>query len=99
QTEQELKEVVRRQEEKMLQLIDKSGEVTRLTEEVSQLKRSLQHAETRAKVLWEEMQGQEKPKVDAAYIQERVLLRQELDKLRMLLLEKEDEKLQLSNKY
>ena len=49
----------------------------RLKGEVSQLKRSLQRAETEAKVLWEEMRGQE-PKVDAAYVQERVLLRQEV---------------------
>lgn len=98
--------MVKQQEEKMLQLIDKSGEVTvcdrdlaelhawgvpaagphsaspfpplqRLKGEVSQLKRSLQRAETEAKVLWEEMRGQE-PKVDAVYVQERVLLRQEV---------------------
>ncbi|NWI28112.1 SPAG5 protein, partial [Sula dactylatra] len=98
QNEKELQDVVKQQEEKMLQLIDKSGEVTRLKGEVSQLKRSLQRAETEAKVLWEEMRGQ-KPKVDAAYVQERVLLRQEVDKLRLLLLEKEDENLLLSDKY
>ncbi|NWH28556.1 SPAG5 protein, partial [Grus americana] len=98
QNERELQDVVKQQEEKMLQLIDKSGEVTRLKGEVSQLKRSLQRAETEAKVLWEEMRGQE-PKVDAAYVQERVLLRQEVDKLRLLLLEKEDENLLLSDKY
>ncbi|XP_064323752.1 sperm-associated antigen 5 isoform X2 [Phalacrocorax carbo] len=98
ENEKELQDVVKQQEEKMLQLIDKSGEVTRLKGEISQLKRSLQRAETEAKVLWEEMRGQE-PKVDAAYVQERVLLRQEVDKLRLLLLEKEDENLLLSDKY
>ncbi|XP_075296173.1 sperm-associated antigen 5 [Opisthocomus hoazin] len=98
ENEKELQDVVKQQEEKMLQLIDKSGEVTRLKGEVSQLKRSLQRAETEAKVLWEEMRGQE-PKVDAAYVQERVLLRQEVDKLRLLLLEKEDENLLLSDKH
>ncbi|XP_035199324.1 sperm-associated antigen 5 [Oxyura jamaicensis] len=98
QNEKELQDLVKQQEEKMLQLIDKSGEVTRLKGEVSQLKRSLQRAETEAKVLWEEMRGQE-PKVDAAHVQERVLLRQEVDKLRLLLLEKEDENLLLSDKY
>ncbi|XP_068766222.1 sperm-associated antigen 5 isoform X2 [Struthio camelus] len=98
QNEKELQDVVKQQEEKMLQLIDKSGEVTRLKGEVSQLKRSLQRAETEAKVLWEELRGQE-PKVDAACVQERVLLRQEVDKLRLLLLEKEDENSLLSNKY
>ncbi|NWW82544.1 SPAG5 protein, partial [Climacteris rufus] len=98
QNEKELQDVVKQQEQKMLQLIDKSGEVTRLKGEVSQLKRSLQRAETEAKVLWEEMRGKE-PKVDTAYVQERVLLRQEVDKLRLLLLEKEDENLLLSDKY
>ncbi|NXG38506.1 SPAG5 protein, partial [Dromaius novaehollandiae] len=98
QNEKELQDVVQQQEEKMLQLIDKSGEVTRLKGEVSQLKRSLQRAETEAKVLWEELRGQE-PKVDAVCVQERVLLRQEVDKLRLLLLEKEDESSLLSNKY
>ncbi|KAM6118583.1 sperm-associated antigen 5 [Phoenicopterus ruber ruber] len=98
ENEKELQDVVKQQEEKMLQLIDKSGEVTRLKGEVSQLTRSLQRAETEAKVLREEMRGQE-PKVDAAYVQERVLLRQEVDKLRLLLLEKEDENLLLSDKY
>ncbi|KFV48341.1 Sperm-associated antigen 5, partial [Gavia stellata] len=52
QNEKELQDVVKQQEEKMLHLIDKSGEVTRLKGEVSQLKRSLQRAETEAKVLW-----------------------------------------------
>ncbi|XP_014808505.1 PREDICTED: sperm-associated antigen 5 [Calidris pugnax] len=98
QNEKELQDVVKRQEEKMLQLIDKSGEVTTLKEEISQLKRSLQRAETEAKVLWEEMRGQE-PKVDAVYVQERVMLRQEVDKLRLLLLEKGNENLLLSDKY
>ncbi|NWI20731.1 SPAG5 protein, partial [Crypturellus soui] len=98
QNEKELQDVVKRQEEKLLQLIDKSGEVTRLKGEVSQLQRSLQRAETEAKVLWEELRGQE-PKADAAGVQERVLLRQEVDKLRLLLLEKEEESSRLSSKY
>ncbi|KFU87705.1 Sperm-associated antigen 5, partial [Chaetura pelagica] len=98
QNEKELQNVVKQQEAKMLQLIDKSGEVTSLKGEVSQLKRSLQHAETEAKVLWEEMRGQQ-PKADTTYIQERLLLRQEVDKLRLLLLEKEEENLLLSNKH
>lgn len=49
----------------------------RLNGEVSQLRRSLQRAETEAKVLWEEVRGQE-PKVDAARVQERILMRQEV---------------------
>ncbi|XP_072209356.1 sperm-associated antigen 5 [Excalfactoria chinensis] len=99
QNEKELQDVVKQQEAKMLQLIDKSGEVTRLKEEVTQLKRSLQRAETEAKVLWEEMRGQE-AKGDAAHvIRERLLLRQEVDKLRLLLLEKEDENVVVSGNY
>ncbi|NWS19512.1 SPAG5 protein, partial [Pachyramphus minor] len=98
QSEKELQDVVKQQEEKMLQLIDKSGEVTMLKEEVSQLKRSLQRAETEAKVLWEEMREKE-PKADTAHVQDRVLLRQEVDKLRLLLLEKRDEKRLLYDKY
>ncbi|NWQ63704.1 SPAG5 protein, partial [Neopipo cinnamomea] len=98
QSEKELQDVVKQQEEKMLQLIDKSGEVTMLKEEVSQLKRLLQRAETEAKVLWEEMRGKE-PKVDTAHVQDRVLLRQEVDKLRLLLLERRDEKRLLYDKY
>ncbi|NWV81085.1 SPAG5 protein, partial [Dasyornis broadbenti] len=98
QNEKELQDVVKQQEEKMLQLIDKSGEVTCLKAEVSQLKRSLQRAETEAKVLWEEMRGKEH-QVDTTYVQERVMLRWEVDKLRLLLLEKEDEMLRLTDKY
>ncbi|NXA97750.1 SPAG5 protein, partial [Melanocharis versteri] len=98
QNEKQLQDVVKQQEEKMLQLIDKSGEVTRLNAEVSQLKRSLQLAETEAKVLWEEMRGKEH-QVDTAYVQERVMLRREVDKLRRLLMEKEDENVRLTDKY
>ncbi|NWS85524.1 SPAG5 protein, partial [Toxostoma redivivum] len=89
QNEKELQDAVKQQEERMLQLIDKSGEVMRLKAEVSELKHLLQRAETEAKVLWEEMRNKEH-KVDTAYIQERVVLRQEVNKLRLLLMEKED---------
>lgn len=44
---------------------------------VSQLKRLLQHAETEAKTLWQELRLQE-PKVDTTPIQERILLRQQV---------------------
>ncbi|XP_032057046.1 sperm-associated antigen 5 [Aythya fuligula] len=98
QNEKVLQDILKQQEEHMMDLIDKSGEVTRLNGEVSQLRRSLQRAETEAKVLWEEVRGQE-PKVDAARVQERILMRQEVDKLRLLLLEKMDENSQLSDKY
>lgn len=100
--EKVLQDILKQQEEHMMDLIDKSGEVTvragpggggsggcqrappqhllppqRLNGEVSQLRRSLQRAETEAKVLWEEVRGQE-PKVDAARVQERILMRQEV---------------------
>ncbi|NXP37639.1 SPAG5 protein, partial [Leiothrix lutea] len=98
QNEKELQDVVKQQEEKLLQLIDNSGEVTRLNAEVSELKRLLQRAETEAKVLWEEVRGKE-DQVDTTYIQERVMLRREVDKLRQLLMEKEDENMRLTDKY
>ncbi|NXO36090.1 SPAG5 protein, partial [Locustella ochotensis] len=98
QNEKELQDVVKQQEEKLLQLIDKSGEVMRLKAEASELKRLLQRAETEAKVLWEEMRGKEH-QVDTAYVQERVMLRREVDKLRLLLVEKEDENIRLTDKY
>ncbi|KAM7001197.1 sperm-associated antigen 5 [Passerculus sandwichensis] len=98
ENEKELQDVVKQQEEKMWQLIDKSGEVMRLKAEVSELKRLLQRAETEAKVLWEEMRGKEH-KGDTAYVQERVMLRREVDKLRLLLVEKEDENIRLTDKY
>ncbi|XP_038014178.1 sperm-associated antigen 5 [Motacilla alba alba] len=98
ENEKELQDVVKQQEEKMLQLIDKSGEVMRLKAEVSELKRLLQRAETEAKVLWEEMRDKEH-QVDTAYVQERVMLRREVDKLRLLLVEKEDENIRLTDKY
>ncbi|XP_061219238.1 sperm-associated antigen 5 [Neopsephotus bourkii] len=98
ESEKELQDVVKQQEEKMLQLIDKSGEVTSLKEEVFHLKRSLQRAETEAKVLWEEMREQ-RPKEDAVHVQERVLQQQEIGKLRLLLLEKVEENQRLSDKF
>ncbi|NXU35925.1 SPAG5 protein, partial [Drymodes brunneopygia] len=98
QNEKELQNVMKQQEAKMFQLIDQSGEVSRLKTEISQLKRSLQRAETEAKVLWEELRGKEH-QGDTAYVQERVMLRRELDKLRVLLMEKENENLRLTDKY
>ncbi|XP_026512394.1 sperm-associated antigen 5 [Terrapene carolina triunguis] len=89
QTEKELQDIVRQQEEKMLQLIDRSGEVTSLKAEVSHLKHLLRRAETEAEVLWEEVRGREPDTtpLDADAVQEKVWLRQEVNKLRELLLE------------
>ncbi|XP_039364189.1 sperm-associated antigen 5 [Mauremys reevesii] len=88
QTEKELQDIVRQQEEKMLQLIDWSGEVRILKDEVSHLKHLLQRAETEAKVLWEEVRGREPntTPLDADAVKERVWLWQEVNKLRELLL-------------
>ncbi|NXG04115.1 SPAG5 protein, partial [Sakesphorus luctuosus] len=97
QSEKMLQGVVKQQEEKIFQLIDRIGEVSILKNEISQLKRSLQHAETEAKVLWEELHGKE-PKVDTTRVQERLLQQQEVDKLRLMLLQKENEKQRLSDK-
>ncbi|NXM14232.1 SPAG5 protein, partial [Ploceus nigricollis] len=98
QNEKELQDVVKQQEEKMLQLIDKSGEVVRLKAEVFELKRLLQRAETEAKVLREEMRGKEH-QVDTTYVQERIMLRWEVDKLRLLLVEREGENMRLTGEY
>uniref|UniRef100_A0A674IZI6 Uncharacterized protein n=1 Tax=Terrapene triunguis TaxID=2587831 RepID=A0A674IZI6_9SAUR len=80
QTEKELQDIVRQQEEKMLQLIDRSGEVTSLKAEVSHLKHLLRRAETEAEVLWEEVRGREPDTtpLDADAVQEKVWLRQEV---------------------
>ncbi|NXQ56416.1 SPAG5 protein, partial [Anthoscopus minutus] len=98
QNEKELQGVVKHQDEMMSQLIDKSREVTVLKAEVSELKHLLQRAETEAKVLWEEMRGKEH-QMDTTSVQERVMLRREVDKLRLLFLEKEDENRHLTDKY
>nr|XP_032644584.1 sperm-associated antigen 5 isoform X4 [Chelonoidis abingdonii] len=89
QTEKELQDIMRQQEEKMLQLIDRSGEVTNLKAEVSHLKHLLQRVETEAAVLWEEVRGREPDTtpLDADAVQEKVWLWQEVNKLRELLLE------------
>ncbi|NXG52138.1 SPAG5 protein, partial [Psilopogon haemacephalus] len=98
QSEKQLQDLVKQQDNKITQLIDYSAEVKRLEAEVSQLKRLLQHAETEAKTLWQELRLQE-PKVDTTPVQERILLRQQVDKLRQLMLDKDDEKWRISKKY
>uniref|UniRef100_A0A8C3P3I9 Sperm-associated antigen 5 n=1 Tax=Cyanoderma ruficeps TaxID=181631 RepID=A0A8C3P3I9_9PASS len=98
ENEKELQDVVKEQEEKLLQLIDQSGEVTRLKTEVFQLKRSLQRAETEAKVLWEEIRGKE-DQVDITRVKERVMQRREVEKLRLLLVERENENTRVIDKY
>ncbi|NXX47284.1 SPAG5 protein, partial [Tricholaema leucomelas] len=77
QSERQLQDLVKQQDNKITQLIDHSAEVKRLEADVSQLKRLLQHAETEAKTLWQELRLQE-PKVDTTPIQERILLRQQV---------------------
>ncbi|XP_033924840.1 sperm-associated antigen 5 [Melopsittacus undulatus] len=94
--EKELQDAVNQQEKKMLQHIDQSAEISRLKEEIRDLKRSQQHAETEAKVLWKEMREQ-RPKEDTVHVQDRVLQQQELNRLRLLLMERVQENLRLAD--
>ena len=79
--EKELQEVIQQQNEKILEQIDKSGELISLREEVTQLTRSLWHAETETKVLQETLAGQLNPDCQPMatnWIQEKVWLSQEV---------------------
>ncbi|XP_055475978.1 sperm-associated antigen 5 [Psammomys obesus] len=100
--EKELQEVIQKQNEKILGQIDKSGELISLREEVTQLTHSLRHAETETKVLQEALEGQ----LDGScqlmatnWIQEKVSLSQEVDKLRAMFLEMKNENAKLVVKY
>ncbi|XP_074119802.1 sperm-associated antigen 5 isoform X4 [Sminthopsis crassicaudata] len=93
--EKELQEVIQQQDKKILEQIDKIGEFTSLREEVTQLTRSLQRSETEVRVLQEALTRQQNPNsqpTDTAWVQEKVWLCQEVDKLRLLLLDMEKEK-------
>ncbi|XP_004857053.1 sperm-associated antigen 5 isoform X2 [Heterocephalus glaber] len=100
--EKELQEVIQKQNEKILEQIDKSGELISLREEVTQLTRSLRRAETETKVLQETLAGQLDPNCEPVatnWIQEKVWLYQEVDKLRVMFLEMKDEKAKLMVKF
>ncbi|XP_057569960.1 sperm-associated antigen 5 [Hippopotamus amphibius kiboko] len=100
--EKELQEVIQQQNEKILEQIDKSGELIRLREEVTQLTRSLRRAETESKVLQETLAGQLNPDCQPMatnWIQEKVWLSQEVDKLRVMFLEMKNEKAKLMVKF
>ncbi|XP_069883400.1 sperm-associated antigen 5 [Dipodomys merriami] len=100
--EKELQEVIQKQNEKILEQIDKSGELISLREEVTQLTRLLRHAETETKVLQETLAGQLDPTCQSMvtnWIQEKVCLSQEVDKLRLMFLEMKNEKANLVVKY
>ncbi|KAM9209424.1 sperm-associated antigen 5 isoform 1-T1 [Dugong dugon] len=100
--EKELQEVIQQQNEKILEQIDKSGELISLREEVAQLTRSLRRAETETKVLQETLAGQLDPDCQSMatdWIQEKVWLTQEVDKLRMMFLEMKDEKAKLMVRF
>ncbi|XP_063147150.1 sperm-associated antigen 5-like [Candoia aspera] len=86
QNEKELQELLRQQEEKQDQLSDQRREVGTLQEEVAQLRLALQKSETTATTLWEELSGTRLPDV-----QEKIWLRQEVGKLKELLLQKDAE--------
>ncbi|KAM5308087.1 sperm-associated antigen 5 isoform 2-T2 [Glossophaga mutica] len=100
--EKELQEVIQQQNEKILEQIDKSGELISLREEVTQLTRSLRRAETETKVLQETLAGQLDPNCQPMatnWIQEKVWLSQEVDKLRVMFLEMKNEKAKLMVKF
>ncbi|XP_077021415.1 sperm-associated antigen 5 isoform X2 [Tamandua tetradactyla] len=100
--EKELQEVIQQQNEKILEQIDKSGELISLREEVAQLTRALRHAETETKVLQETLAGQLDPDCQPMatnWIQEKVWLSQEVDKLRVMFLEMKNEKAKLMAKF
>nr|XP_036858262.1 sperm-associated antigen 5 isoform X2 [Manis javanica] len=100
--EKELQEVIQQQNEKILEQIDKSGELISLREEVTQLTRSLRRAETETKVLQETLAGQLNPDCQPMatnWIQEKVWLSQEVDKLRVMFLEMKNEKAKLMAKF
>ncbi|XP_021068027.1 sperm-associated antigen 5 [Mus pahari] len=100
--EKELLEVIQKQNEKILGQIDKSGQLLNLREEVTQLTQSLRRAETETKVLQEALEGQLDPSSQLGatnWIQEKVFLLQEVNKLRDMFLEVKTEKEQLIDKY
>ncbi|KAK2493788.1 hypothetical protein MC885_021085 [Smutsia gigantea] len=100
--EKELQEVIQQQNEKILEQIDKSGELISLREEVTQLTRSLRRAETETKVLQETLAGQlnsDCQPMATNWIQEKVWLSQEVDKLRVMFLEMKNEKAKLMAKF
>ncbi|KAF6299778.1 sperm associated antigen 5 [Rhinolophus ferrumequinum] len=100
--EKELQEVIQQQNEKILEQIDKSGELISLREEVTQLTRSLRRAETETKVLQETLASQLDPNCQPMatnWIQEKVWLSQEVDKLRVMFLEMKNEKANLTVKF
>ncbi|XP_006891019.1 PREDICTED: sperm-associated antigen 5 [Elephantulus edwardii] len=100
--EKELQEVIQQQNEKILEQIDKSGELIRLREEVAQLTRSLWRAETETKVLQETLAAQQDPDCQPMatnWIQEKVWLTQEVNKLRVMFLEMKEEKAKLRDKF
>ncbi|KAM5274036.1 sperm-associated antigen 5 [Ctenodactylus gundi] len=100
--EKELQEVIQKQNEKILEQIDKSGELISLREEVTQLTRSLRRAETESKVLQETLASQLDSNCQPMatnWIQEKVWLYQEVDKLRVMFLEMKDEKAKLMVKF
>ncbi|XP_032070914.1 sperm-associated antigen 5 isoform X2 [Thamnophis elegans] len=89
QSEKELQELLRQQEEKQCRQSDQKREVATLQEEVAQLKLELQKSKTEATTLWDEMSGAHRPDV-----QEKIWLRQEVGKLKEQLLQKDTERTQ-----
>nr|XP_060612759.1 sperm-associated antigen 5 [Anolis sagrei ordinatus] len=90
ENEKEMQALMRKQEKRFLQLSDQSWEIATLQEEVSQLKVALQKAERESAALWEELDRTKKPSEGDA-LREKIWLRDEVEKLREILLRKDGE--------
>ncbi|XP_042298174.1 sperm-associated antigen 5 [Sceloporus undulatus] len=97
QNEKDLQKLMRQQEERLRMFSDQSREVALLKEEVSQLKYGLQKSETEVATLWQELRATKPSEEDET--RGKIWLRQEVGKLRDLLLQKDDERVELQSKY
>ncbi|XP_069082281.1 sperm-associated antigen 5 [Pleurodeles waltl] len=97
QNVKQLQAMVQQQEVTVLQLLSERKEVENLYSEISQLKRSLQLAETEAEVLRKELSSSSEAS-SRAWIQEKILLQQDLTKLRLLLIDTENSKSEVLQK-
>ncbi|KAM4701554.1 sperm-associated antigen 5 [Discoglossus pictus] len=93
----QLEEIVHQQEEKLLQQLSLEKDREEMFREHSKLKRSVQMYENEAKILKEELA---KNCTEAArdWIQEKLLLHQDLTKLRLMLLDTENSKTEIVNR-
>lgn len=97
QNVKQLQAMVQQQEVTVLQLLSERKEVENLYSEISQLKRSLQLVETETDVLRKELSSSSEAS-SRAWIQEKILLQQDLTKLRLLLIDTENSKSEVLQK-